>query len=251
MATNRSRSAKLLLLGALALCLPGRARAQAVGSISGVVTDSQGSPVSGITIRAVDALDPNKYFSAVSDEAGNFTVSRVPVGSYNVIPRTAGTNWMLKDALPLIDVRASQPTNVGITLIEMRESAPAYGRYVTGQQTLGANTVQMGYLALAGVAAAASIANIFQINDLEDDIDGINNRLDLHDDEFRLFVDDFQSFTNDFHDFENDFNRFLQDFADHQDQLDQLADDFDDFRRDFFDFRRDFDDFAASPLARR
>ena len=251
MATSRTRSATVLLLGALALILPGRAQAQAMGSISGVVMDSQGDAVSGITVRAVDALDPNKFYSGVSDGGGNFTISRIPVGTYSVIPRTAGTSWMLKDPLPLIDVRSNQPTNVAITLIQMRETAPAYGRYVTPQPTLGANTVQMGYLALAGVAAAASIANIFQINDLEDDIDSLNRRFDTQDDAFRQFVDDFQGFTNDFNSFRNDFNRFQREFDDHQDQLDRLADEFDDFRGDFFDFRRDFDDFVASPLARR
>ena len=56
------------------------------GRIEGVVTDQQGLPVSGV---AVSAIGPDALFG-VTDRAGRFVFSAVPVGTYLIRAQRAG-----------------------------------------------------------------------------------------------------------------------------------------------------------------
>ena len=107
------QTAALFLITAATVFMPLDGWAQeGFGSIRGTVVDADANPVAGISVRAVDALDPTKYHSSVTDSAGAFRISRVPVGTYHVFPRTARTQWIIKDATPLVDVMADETADV-------------------------------------------------------------------------------------------------------------------------------------------
>src|SRR6266511_4403841 len=80
----------LLVLLVLGLLLPGRAVAQTgAGSLTGLVTDQSGATVPGATISATNQAT-NVVYSAVSNDAGNYTVLSLPVGTYVVKTELSG-----------------------------------------------------------------------------------------------------------------------------------------------------------------
>ena len=92
----RSRIAFFVLASFLVALLPQATLAQdGFGTITGLVMDSDDAPISGITVRAVDALDPTRFYSSITDHSGSFSLARVPVGTYHVFPRTAQTSWII------------------------------------------------------------------------------------------------------------------------------------------------------------
>ena len=69
---------------------PGAASAQSgAGSITGLVTDDTGAALPGVTITATNQGTSVPY-NAVSNEAGNYTIAAVPVGTYIVKAEITG-----------------------------------------------------------------------------------------------------------------------------------------------------------------
>src|SRR6267378_4864044 len=80
----------VLLLIAIGLLLPTTAAAQTgAGSLTGLVSDQSGAKVPGATVTAVNQAT-NVAYTAVSNEAGNYSVTSVPVGMYVVKAELAG-----------------------------------------------------------------------------------------------------------------------------------------------------------------
>ena len=80
----------LALLTMLAWCLPAVAIAQTgAASITGLVTDETGGAVPGVTVTATNQAT-NVAYTAVSNEAGNYTITAVPVGTYIVKAELTG-----------------------------------------------------------------------------------------------------------------------------------------------------------------
>jgi Carboxypeptidase regulatory-like domain/TonB dependent receptor len=76
-----SLSSALLLL---AIFLPGTVLAQTgAGSLTGIVSDQSGASVPGATVTATNQAT-NVAYTALSNEAGNYTITSVPVGTYVV-----------------------------------------------------------------------------------------------------------------------------------------------------------------------
>src|SRR5436190_11935801 len=73
-----------LLLLAIDLLLPGDTFAQTgAASLTGIVTDQSGAAVPGATVTATNQAT-NVGYSAVATEAGNYTITSLPVGTYIV-----------------------------------------------------------------------------------------------------------------------------------------------------------------------
>jgi Carboxypeptidase regulatory-like domain/TonB dependent receptor len=80
----RTRWRTALLLLAIALAAPIAAVAQTgAASLTGIVTDQSGATVPGATVTATNQAT-NVSYTAVSNEAGNYTVTSLPVGLYVV-----------------------------------------------------------------------------------------------------------------------------------------------------------------------
>ena len=83
----------------LALMVPASALAQTgAASITGLVTDSTGAAVPGVTVTATNTAT-NVTYTAVSNEAGNYTIASVPVGSYVVKAELTGFRTATRSSL--------------------------------------------------------------------------------------------------------------------------------------------------------
>src|SRR5687767_9220804 len=78
------RSALLLLFAALVLVLTPRLASAQTGSISGVVRDTQGGVLPGVTVEVSSPQMIEKVRSTVTDENGRYQIVRLPVGTYKV-----------------------------------------------------------------------------------------------------------------------------------------------------------------------
>lgn len=78
-------------------------------SVSGTVTDAQGSPLSGATVN----LTGPSIYSATTDAHGKFTLSNVAAGIYAVAVSKAGYNSVTQDELV---VAAGSAQNVAVTM---------------------------------------------------------------------------------------------------------------------------------------
>ncbi len=82
MRTPRRRLSTVLLLLVLGLLGPATAFAQTgAASLTGIVTDESGAAVPGATVTATNQAT-NVDYTAVSNDAGNYTVTSLPVGTY-------------------------------------------------------------------------------------------------------------------------------------------------------------------------
>ena len=108
MRTPRPRLSTGLLLLALGLLAPVTAFAQTgAASLTGIVTDQSGAAVPGATVTATNQAT-NVDYTAVSNDAGSYTVTSIPVGTYIVKAelsrfktaakpsRAARNRWMMR-----------------------------------------------------------------------------------------------------------------------------------------------------------
>ena len=88
--TSRQRFGAVALLWALLAAWPGTAAAQTgAASITGLVTDESGAAVPGVTVTATNQAT-NVAYTAVSNDAGNYTITSLPVGTYVVKAELTG-----------------------------------------------------------------------------------------------------------------------------------------------------------------
>ena len=78
------RSALVLVFAALVLVLTPRLALAQTGSISGVVRDSQGGVLPGVTVEVTSPQLIEKVRSTVTDDNGRYQISGCPVGKYTV-----------------------------------------------------------------------------------------------------------------------------------------------------------------------
>ncbi len=99
--TSLRRVCGLLLALALVLGLQALAYAQTgAASITGLVTDQSGAATPGVTVMATNQAT-NVPYTAVSNEAGNYTVTSVPVGTYVVKSSLTGFKTTTTKAIKL------------------------------------------------------------------------------------------------------------------------------------------------------
>ena len=98
----------LFLILALSLgCVSVFAQVTASSAISGTVTDKNGAVVKGATITATNK-DTGLQLTAVSDDTGNYTVTNVLPGSYDVKVSLAGFKEFLKTDVPVTTANISR-----------------------------------------------------------------------------------------------------------------------------------------------
>src|SRR5438093_4447107 len=167
MRTSRLVLSNALLLLTIALLVPVCAFAQTgAGSLTGIVSDQSGAARPGATVSATNQAT-NVPYTAVSNEAGNYTLTSLPVGTYVVKAELAGFKTA---ATKPIDVEAKQIVRFDFKLelgaieqmIEVVGQSPVLqtetatvgevisGATVTGLPLNGRNTGQLSLL-LPGV----------------------------------------------------------------------------------------------------
>src|SRR3989441_551664 len=101
MPSSRTRTVGLLLTLAFVLGLHSAALAQTgAASITGLLTDQSGAAAAGVTVTATN-LATSVAYTAVSNRAGNYTISSVPVGTYVVKAELSGFKTATTKAIEL------------------------------------------------------------------------------------------------------------------------------------------------------
>ena len=72
----------LALVVALALVRPGAAQT-GMATVTGIVSDESGAAVPGLTVTATNQAT-NVMYTGVTNEAGNYIMTSVPIGTYVV-----------------------------------------------------------------------------------------------------------------------------------------------------------------------
>jgi carboxypeptidase family protein len=93
------RFATVITLLALAVWIPAIASAQ--GSIAGVVTDTSGAVLPGVTVEAASPALIEKVRSAVTDGTGQYQLINLPPGGYTVTFTLAGFNAFRREGIEL------------------------------------------------------------------------------------------------------------------------------------------------------
>jgi outer membrane receptor protein involved in Fe transport len=107
MRTPRVYLASGLLLLAIGLLAPSPALAQTgAATVTGIVTDQSGAAIPGATVTATNQAT-NVDYTAVSNEAGNYTITSLPLGTYVVKAeltsfKTASTKPIQAEAMQTI-----------------------------------------------------------------------------------------------------------------------------------------------------
>lgn len=97
----------------IALLAPAIALAQTgAGSLTGIITDQTGASVPGATVTATNQAT-NVGYTAVANQAGNYTVTSLPVGTYVVKSELIGFKTA---ATRPIQVEAMQIVRIDFTL---------------------------------------------------------------------------------------------------------------------------------------
>ena len=97
---SRCRLAKAVLLAVAALCLvPGAAQAQS--TFTGVVKDTSGAVLPGVTVEAASAVLIEKTRTVVTDEGGAYRLVDLRPGVYSLSFSLAGFSTMVREGLEL------------------------------------------------------------------------------------------------------------------------------------------------------
>ncbi|HWO37328.1 MAG TPA: carboxypeptidase-like regulatory domain-containing protein, partial [Candidatus Acidoferrum sp.] len=121
--------AKLALRGILLLVsmtlLLSTAHAQYRASIQGVVTDPQGSAVSGATVTLTN-LDTNQTLTATTDDSGVYNFNALSPSKYSLTAEKAGFKKKILDNLGIIPEQANA-LNIQLDLGEITQSVTVSG----------------------------------------------------------------------------------------------------------------------------
>jgi hypothetical protein len=148
MSIIRTRTAGLWLALVLALGLSSNAYAQTgAASITGLLTDQSGAAAPGVTVTATNQAT-NVPYTAVSNNAGNYTITSVPIGTYMVKAELSGFKTATTKPFPL---EAKQIARLDLKLelgaiedkVEVTAEAPVLQtETATVGEVISGNTVQ-------------------------------------------------------------------------------------------------------------
>lgn len=99
---SRNAFGKSLAVAALLLVCASSLYADVYGSISGVVRDSSGSPLPGVTITATAPTSP-KGRDAITESSGNYSFQKLPPGTYVVTASLVGLGTTRRTAIVSVD----------------------------------------------------------------------------------------------------------------------------------------------------
>src|SRR5579864_5487422 len=83
------------------LLIPHGAWAQTAGSIAGVVRDTTGAVLPGVTVEAASPALIEKVRTVVTDGAGEYKILELPPGTYSVSFTLTGFNTFKRDGIEL------------------------------------------------------------------------------------------------------------------------------------------------------
>src|SRR5438132_12259049 len=88
-------------VGAFVLFVPAMVSAQGTSAVAGVVRDSSGAVLPGVTIEAASPALIEKVRTVVSDEKGEYKIIDLPGGTYTVSFSLTGFNTIKREGLEL------------------------------------------------------------------------------------------------------------------------------------------------------
>src|SRR5438309_139163 len=119
------RSARLVLAAAL-LLLPAAAWAQATGNIAGVVKDTSGAVMPGVTAEAASPALIEKVRAAVTDAQGQYKIVELTPGVYTVTFSLAGFATLRREGVELT-ANFTAPVNVEMHVGQLEEMVTVAG----------------------------------------------------------------------------------------------------------------------------
>lgn len=134
-----------LWIGMLAFCgllAPAMAAGQTgLATLTGIVADESGGAVPGLTVTATNQ-DTNVPYTGVTNEAGNYVITGVPIGSYLIVAELQG----FKGVQSRVRLAAGQTARVDFTLqlgaVEERVDVVATGAVLQTENAVVGNTVE-------------------------------------------------------------------------------------------------------------
>jgi len=152
----------LALAGLLGICAPAWAQ-EVTASIVGTVTDSTGAPINGAEVTATDT-ERGTVWPAKTNDAGSYSILRLPVGSYTVKITASGFQTVTHPAFTLVlnqtgRIDAQLKVGQASEVVEVTGAAPVLQTESTEVSTLidsaavtsvplaGRNYLQLGLLA--------------------------------------------------------------------------------------------------------
>src|SRR6202030_2812078 len=118
-------SLRAILLSACAVFFAAAALAQYRASIQGVVTDPQGSVVSGATVTLKN-LDTNQTLTATTDDNGIYNFNALPSNKYSLTVEKAGFKQKVLDNVGVIPEQANA-LNIQLEVGQVTESITVSG----------------------------------------------------------------------------------------------------------------------------
>src|SRR5438876_5058893 len=91
----------LLILSTFVLCDPMMMYAQAGAALTGVVTDSSGAVLPGVTVEARSPVLIEQVRSAVTDETGRYRIVDLRPGSYSMTFSLPGFASVMREGIEL------------------------------------------------------------------------------------------------------------------------------------------------------
>jgi len=142
------------------------------GSINGSVSDSTGASVAGASIAAKN-IGSGEIYSAVSSDSGNFTLSQLPLGAYEVRVSAKGfkdfvatgvevhTSTVTELNAQLAVGAASETVTVEASDVQVQTTSAAAGEVVEGQQVRELPLNGENFMGLVTLSPGVSTAKDF------------------------------------------------------------------------------------------
>ena len=139
----------------------------ATGTVNGRVSDSSGQPISNVRVR-IRQTDSSFFRQTITDSAGQYNLTEVPVGSYPIAATNPVNN---SDTTASVIVTANQVTTQDITLssagiIQLQVTKPAGGPAANAQVRIyeGPNGNQRGTAYATDASGNLTIGNVIPGN---------------------------------------------------------------------------------------
>ena len=116
----------LCLVVGILLCMPTLARAQANAAISGVVTDSTGGVLPGVTVEVASPALIEGSRVAVTDGNGRYNATQLESGTYSVTFTLAGFSVVVREGVELTADFAA-PINAQLAVGSLEETVTVTG----------------------------------------------------------------------------------------------------------------------------
>ena len=143
-----------------ALLLSSAAYAQS--AIAGVVKDSTGAAMPGVTVEASSDVLIEKVKSAVSDESGNYRIADLRPGTYSVVFTLTGFKTYRRDGL-LLPSEFTATVNGELAVGSLEETITVTGASPTVDVTTAAKTQVLDREAIDAIPTGRSIQGMAQL----------------------------------------------------------------------------------------